>query len=46
MFQTKRCHSRVGGNLDTCFRRYDTKQDCFVVSCHSRVGGNLYPAQG
>ncbi|WP_425363008.1 hypothetical protein [Candidatus Tisiphia endosymbiont of Hybos culiciformis] len=19
------CHSRVGGNLDTCFRRYDTK---------------------
>ncbi|WP_425364198.1 hypothetical protein [Candidatus Tisiphia endosymbiont of Hybos culiciformis] len=19
------CHSREGGNLDTCFRRYDTK---------------------
>ncbi|WP_425362992.1 hypothetical protein [Candidatus Tisiphia endosymbiont of Hybos culiciformis] len=19
------CHSRVGGNLDTCFRRYDIK---------------------
>ncbi|WP_425362796.1 hypothetical protein [Candidatus Tisiphia endosymbiont of Hybos culiciformis] len=19
------CHSRVSGNLDTCFRRYDTK---------------------
>ncbi|WP_425362539.1 hypothetical protein [Candidatus Tisiphia endosymbiont of Hybos culiciformis] len=26
------CHSRVGGNLDTCFRRDDIKMDCFVGS--------------
>ncbi|WP_425362995.1 hypothetical protein [Candidatus Tisiphia endosymbiont of Hybos culiciformis] len=31
------CHSRVGGNLDTCFRRYDTK----FVSPNS-IGFTIY----
>ncbi|WP_425363145.1 hypothetical protein [Candidatus Tisiphia endosymbiont of Hybos culiciformis] len=31
------CHSRVGGNLDTCFRRYDTKS----VSPNS-IGFTIY----
>ncbi|WP_425363871.1 hypothetical protein [Candidatus Tisiphia endosymbiont of Hybos culiciformis] len=24
------CHSREGRNLDTCVRKVNTKQDCFV----------------
>ncbi|WP_425364194.1 hypothetical protein [Candidatus Tisiphia endosymbiont of Hybos culiciformis] len=32
-----RCHSREGGNLDTCFRRYDTK----FVSPNS-IGFTIY----
>ncbi|WP_425363678.1 hypothetical protein [Candidatus Tisiphia endosymbiont of Hybos culiciformis] len=31
------CHSREGGNLDTCFRRYDTK----FVSPNS-IGFTIY----
>ncbi|WP_425362744.1 hypothetical protein [Candidatus Tisiphia endosymbiont of Hybos culiciformis] len=35
------CHSREGGNLDTCFRRYDTKfvspnSIGFTIKCHSK----------
>ncbi|WP_425362726.1 hypothetical protein [Candidatus Tisiphia endosymbiont of Hybos culiciformis] len=35
------CHSREGGNLDTCFRRYDTKSVSpnsigFTIPCTAR----------
>ncbi|WP_425363399.1 hypothetical protein [Candidatus Tisiphia endosymbiont of Hybos culiciformis] len=37
------CHSRVGRNLDTCFRRYDTKfvpPNSIGFTIDSRLRGN------
>ncbi|WP_425363240.1 hypothetical protein [Candidatus Tisiphia endosymbiont of Hybos culiciformis] len=40
------CHSREGGNLDTCFRRYDTKSVSpnsigFTIPAFARLTQNI-----